>query len=58
MNVREVHAFREVLSQKAVGVLVRAALPWASWITEVNLDAGVQTEALMIRHLFAMIPGQ
>ena len=36
----EVGAFREVLMQQAVRVLVASALPWAFRVTEVDLDAG------------------
>jgi hypothetical protein len=28
------------------------------WITEAHVDVGVQAEALVIRHLFATIPGE
>jgi len=37
---REVGAFWEVLAQKTIGVLVGAALPGASRVTEVHRDAG------------------
>ena len=53
MNVRQIHSFREVLSEQAVGVLVGSALPGTLWITEVDLDVGIQGEAFVIRHLFA-----
>ncbi len=33
-------------------------MPRTLWITEVDLDVGVQTEAFVIRHFFAAIPGQ
>ncbi len=58
MNVREVHSFREVLPEKTVGVLVGTPLPGTLWITEVNLDVGVQAKTFVISHLLATIPGQ
>ena len=58
MNVREIHPFREVLPEKTVGVLVGTSLPGTLWITEVNLDVGVQAKTLVISHLLAAIPGQ
>ena len=36
---REVRALREVLAQQAVGILIAASLPRATWIAEVDLDA-------------------
>ena len=51
MNVRQIHSFGEVLPEQAVRVFVGTTLPGALWITEVNLDIGVQGEALVIRHL-------
>src|SRR5210317_77637 len=58
MNVREIHSFREVLSEQTVRVFVGAALPRTLWIAEVDLDVSVQAEACVISHLFATIPGQ
>ena len=58
MNVREIHPFREVLSEQAVGVFVGTPLPGTLWITEVNLDVGRQCETLVIGHLLAAIPGE
>jgi hypothetical protein len=37
----EVGTFREILPQQAVGVLVRAALPWTVGVAEVDDQAGV-----------------
>jgi transposase InsO family protein len=54
----EISAFRKVLAQQPVGVLVGATLPWAMWIAEVNLDAGIDLEALMLGHFGSLIPGQ
>ena len=58
MDVREVHSLREVLSQETVGILIRTTLPRAPRVTEEDLDVGIQTEALMIRHFLAPVPGQ
>ena len=54
----QVHALGEVLSEQAIGILVRAALPGVLWIAEVHLDVGGEREALMIGHLAAAIPGE
>ena len=54
----QVRAFREVLPQQAVGVLVRAALPRTARITEVDLDARVDLQASMLGHLCALVAGQ
>src|SRR6266545_4194518 len=40
----EVGALGEVLAQQPVGVLVAAALPWAAWLAEVDLQAGVDAQ--------------
>ncbi len=58
MDVGQVHSFREVLPQKTVGVFVGATLPRMLRITEVHVNVGRQTEALVIGHLFAPIPDQ
>src|SRR5471030_2800614 len=54
---RKVGALRKVLSQQAIGVLVRAPLPWALRITEVNVDVGRQRKSAMVRQLLATVPG-
>jgi len=54
----EVGALREVLTQQAVGVLVGAALPWALWVAEVDLQAGVEPQPFVLGHLGALVPGQ
>ena len=41
----QVGALRHVLAKQAVGVLVRAPLPGAVRVAEVDLDAGVDREA-------------
>jgi hypothetical protein len=58
MHVRQIHALGEVLSEQAVGVFVGSPLPGIHGISEVDLDVGVQGEALVIRHLFATVPGE
>src|SRR3984885_2023508 len=54
----EVGALREVLAQQTVGVLVGAALPWALWVAEVDLQAGVEPQPFVLGHLGALVPGQ
>ena len=54
----ETLALREVLAQEAVGVLVRPALPRASGIAEVHLDAGLDAEPPVLCHLLSLVPGQ
>jgi transposase InsO family protein len=53
----EVGAFREVLSQQSVGVLVSAALPRALRITEVDLHPRIDPQAGVLGHLGPLIPG-
>src|SRR5271169_4269956 len=55
---RQVGALRKVLSQQAIGVLVRPALPRALRIAEVNIDVGRQRKATMIRKFLPPVPGQ
>src|SRR5712692_4182535 len=55
---REVGLTREVLSQQAIGVLVRTSLPWASRIAEVDLHVGRDGELFVMCHLHATVPGQ
>ena len=54
----EIRAFREILAQQTVGVLVAAPLPWALRVAEVDLDAGIDLEAGVLRHLGALVPGE
>ena len=54
----EVGAFREVLAQQAVRVLVRSPLPRRFGVAEVDLDAGSDRELGMLGHLLALIPCQ
>src|SRR5215211_8057706 len=54
----EVSALWEVLAQQPVGVLVRAALPGAMRIAEVDLKTGVDPQAGVLPHLRPLIPGQ
>src|SRR4051812_17196838 len=52
----EVGALWKVLAQQPVGVLVRAALPGAVRVAEVDLKTGVDPQAGMLAH--PLIPGQ
>src|SRR5215207_6326528 len=54
----EARSLREVLAKQAVGVLVRAPLPGAAGIAEVDLDPRLDREAPLLRHLRALIPGE
>src|SRR5690348_10850505 len=49
---------RKVLAEQAVRVLVGAALPGVAGVTEVDGDPGLDCEALVLRHLSALIPSQ
>src|SRR4051795_11682069 len=53
----EVSALWEVLAQEPIGVLVRAALPGAVRVAEVDLKTGVDPQAGMLAHLRPLIPG-
>jgi hypothetical protein len=54
----QISAFREVLTQQSVGVLVGTTLPEAMRIAEVDLDARINLETGMLSHLGTLIPGQ
>src|SRR4029077_20230006 len=54
----QVGALGKVLSQQAIGVFIRAALPRTLRIAEVNIDVGRQREPSMIRKFLASVPGQ
>src|ERR1700692_1118519 len=54
---RQVGALREVLSQQAVGVLIRPALPRALRIAKINVDVSRQRKSSMIRKFLAPVPG-
>src|SRR5216684_4643766 len=51
-------AFREVLPEKSVGVLVGATLPGTAGVTEVDGNPGVDCEPLVLDHLMTLVPGQ
>src|SRR6476620_5272198 len=55
---RQVGALRKVLSQQAIGVLVRPALPRALRIATIDVDFGRQRKATMIRQFLSPVPGQ
>src|SRR5882762_4882532 len=46
------------LSQQAIGVLVRPALPRALRIAKIDVDFGRQRKATMIRKFLSPLPGQ
>ncbi|SFD52835.1 hypothetical protein SAMN05428997_13166 [Bosea sp. CRIB-10] len=54
----EISPFREVLAQKAVGVFIRAALPWALRIAKVDFQPTLDAEPCVLSHLGSLIPGQ
>src|SRR5215469_6357722 len=54
----EIGAFRKILAQQSVGVLIGAALPWAVRIAEIDLDASVDLQACVLSHLSSLIPSQ
>jgi hypothetical protein len=54
----EVGAFRELLAQKPVGVLVAAALPWALGVAEADLETGIDAQLGVVGHLGALVSGQ
>src|SRR5258705_13875800 len=53
---RQVGALWKVLSQQAVGVLVRPALPRALRIAKIYVDFGRQRKATMIRKFLSTVP--
>ena len=55
---REVGAFGEPASDKAVGVLVGWALPWFVGVVEVDVDSGGLGDGGVVGHLAAAIPGE
>src|SRR2546430_11825768 len=55
---RQVGALRKVLSQQAIAVPVRPALPRALRIAKIYVDFGRQRKATMIRKFLAPVPGQ
>jgi hypothetical protein len=55
---RQVGPLGKVLSQQAIGVLVRPALPRALRIAKIDVDFGRQRKAAMIRKFLAPVPGQ
>src|ERR1700678_3213615 len=54
----QVGASRKILAQQQIGVFVRATLPGALRIAEVNLHIGSYREVLVFGHLQSAIPGQ
>jgi hypothetical protein len=54
---RQVGSFGEILTQESVGVFVATALPGCVWVTEVDIDSGLDGEARVLGHLFSLVPG-
>src|SRR4051812_16124421 len=54
----EVGALWKVLAQQPVGVLVRATLPWAMGIAEVDRHASLDPELGVLGHFRSLIPRQ
>lgn len=54
----DVCTFRKVLAQQSICILVRATLPRASWITEVDFQAGVDAKLSMLGQLRTLVPSQ
>ena len=54
----EIGAFREVLAEQTVGVLVGATLPGTLGVAEVNIEIGVYSELSVLGHLGSLVPGQ
>src|SRR6185369_10380357 len=55
---RQVGVLRKILSQQAIGVLVRPALPRALRIAKIDVDFGRQRKATMIRKFLSPVPSQ
>ena len=56
--IRRIRAFRDILPEQSVGVLIRAALPGASRITDVHLDVCGHGKPLVFRKFLSSIPRQ
>ena len=56
-DVREALAFREVLPQQSVEVLVAAAFPWSMRVGEIAAYTGGLFELLVTVELGAVVPG-
>src|SRR5215467_12020585 len=54
----QVGAFGQVFAEQAVGVFVAAALPGRVGVGEVDLDAGLLGDALVLGQFFAAVPGE
>ena len=44
----EIGAFRKILTQQSVGILIGTTLPWAVRIAEIDLDASVDLQACVL----------
>ena len=54
----DVSALWEVLLKQSVSVFVRAPLPRAFWTAEVNIQAGIDVQVGVLRHVCPLLPGQ
>ena len=54
----EIGAFREVLAELTVGVLVGSTLPRCLGVAEVDVKIGVYSELSVLGHLGSLVPGQ
>ena len=54
----QVRALGQVLAQQPVGVLARAALPWAVGVAEIHAHAGRPGQISVPSHLPALVVGQ
>src|SRR3989338_1817851 len=57
-DFREVRAFREELTNDAVGVLVGPALPRTMWMSKKYLDLSVARKELVLGHFFTPVVRQ
>jgi hypothetical protein len=54
---RQVGAFGQVLAERAVGVIVRSALPGLMRVAEIHCNIGGDVEVGMVGHLLGLVPG-
>jgi len=54
---RQVGAFGQVLAERAVGVIVRSALPGLMRVAEIHCDIGGDVEVGIVGHLLGLVPG-
>jgi hypothetical protein len=54
----QIRSLRKILTQQAVCVFIRAALPRAARITKIDFDTRIQPQLGMLRHFSALVPSQ